>query len=329
MSQNFHMIDVGNKMPTRRTAIAEGRIFVGKHAFSLIHQRALPKGDVLILAEIAGIQGAKSASQLIPLCHPMDLDHVQITTELDQDNFAIRVFCIASTHAKTGVEMEALAGTNAALLTIWDLTKMVEPDLMIDGVRLLAKSGGKSGLWLNPSGIPQWVQEKIFPSTPKSLKGITVAIITLSDRAAAGIYEDKATRAAQTTLESFGATVVSTDLIADEPIDLTQKIYRIRQDGSARLIITTGGTGIAPRDQTPETVAALADCIIPGVGEQLRLYGSRFTPFSWSSRSIGAAFGKILIITLPGNPRAVCEGIECLHKQIPHLINTLDNVKHD
>ena len=95
------------------------------------------------------------------------------------------------------------------------------------------------------------------------------------------------------------------------------------------MIITTGGTGIAPRDQTPDTIARLADRIIPGIGEQLRLYGSQFTPFSWSSRSIGATLGNMLILTLPGNPKAVREGIECLHKQIPHLINTIDNIKHD
>lgn len=323
------MIDVGGKAPTHRIAIAEGRIVVGAHAFGLIRDRALPKGDVLVLAEIAGIQGAKSTSQLIPLCHPMGLDQVQIRTELEEDGHAVRVFCTASTHAKTGVEMEALAGANAALLTVWDLTKMVEPDLLIEGVRLLAKVGGKSGLWLNPAGVPDWVREKISPQPEQRLKGVAAAIITLSDRAAAGIYEDKATPVAVALLKSLGATVTGTHVIPDEPSALTQAIHNLQQDGRTRLIITTGGTGIAPRDQTPDTIARLADRVIPGIGEQLRLYGSQFTPFSWSSRSIGATVGHLLIITLPGNPKAVREGIECLHKQIPHLINTIDNIKHD
>lgn len=326
------MIDVGGKAPTHRIAIAEGRIVVGPHAFPLIRDRALPKGDVLVLAEIAGIQGAKSASQLIPLCHPMGLDQVQIRTELEVDDVAVRVFCTASTHAKTGVEMEALAGANAALLTIWDLTKMVEPDLLIDGVRLLAKVGGKSGRWLNPAGVPDWVEAMVsaqpLQASP-TLQGITAAIITLSDRAASSVYEDKATPVAKALLESLGAIVTGTYVIPDEPADLTQKIDEIRQVGQTRLIITTGGTGIAPRDQTPDTIARMADRIIPGIGEQLRLYGSQFTPFSWSSRSIGATLGNMLILTLPGNPKAVREGIECLHKQIPHLINTIDNIKHD
>ena len=323
------MIDVGGKAPTHRIAIAEGRIIVGAHAFGLIRERALPKGDVLVLAEIAGIQGAKSASQLIPLCHPMGLDQVQIRTELEEGSYAVRIFCTASTHAKTGVEMEALAGANAALLTIWDLTKMVEPDLLIEGVRLLAKVGGKSGLWLNPAGVPDWVREKISPPPAQTLRGVAAAVITLSDRAAAGVYEDKATPVAVTLLENLGATITSTQVIPDEPATLTQTIRDLQEDGRTRLVITTGGTGIAPRDQTPDTIARLADRVIPGIGEQLRLYGSQFTPFSWSSRSIGATVGHLLIITLPGNPKAVREGIECLHKQIPHLINTIDNIKHD
>ena len=329
MNQGFHMIDVGGKSPTHRIAIAEGRIHVGAHAFDLIRQRALPKGDVLVLAEIAGIQGAKTASQLIPLCHPMGLDQVQILTDLEETTCSIRVSCVASTHAKTGVEMEALAGVNAALLTIWDLTKMVEPDLTIDGVRLLAKVGGKSGLWLNPAGVPAWVKDKVAPKPTQTLKGVTATFITLSDRAAAGIYEDKATPVGIALLESLGADINGAHVIPDEPAELTRKIREIQAEGHTRLIITSGGTGVAPRDKTPETIAALADRVIPGIGEQLRLYGAQFTPFSWSSRSIGATCGNMLIITLPGNPKAVREGIECLHKQIPHLINTIDNIKHD
>lgn len=329
MSLGFHMIDVGGKTPTHRTAIAEGWIMVGERAYALIAQRALPKGDALVLAEIAGIQGAKLASQLIPLCHPMGLDQVQIMTALEPDTHAIRVSCIASTHAKTGVEMEALAGVNAALLTIWDLTKMVEPDLQINGIRLLAKAGGKSGLWLNPEGAPDWVLERVSPQTVKTLSSVCVAIIILSDRAAAGVYEDKVTPVAQSHLEALGAEVTGAYVIPDDPAELKRIVEALSRDGKTRLIMTSGGTGVAPRDKTPETIAALADRIIPGVGEQLRLYGAQFTPFSWSSRSIGATYGNMLIVTLPGSPKAVVEGIDCLHKQIPHLLNTIDNIKHD
>lgn len=329
MNHGFHMIDVGGKAPTHRVAIAEGRIVVGAEAFVLIQERTLPKGDARVLAEIAGIQGAKLASQLMPLCHPMGLDQVLIRTDLEPETHAVRVTCTASTHAKTGVEMEALAGVNAALLTIWDLTKMIEPNLEIQGVRLLAKRGGKSGLWLNPQGVPPWVMDKVAPAPQQTLKGIFASVITLSDRASRGEYEDEATPVAMAVLQSLGAQVLSNVVIPDEPELLVEVLEEIRAERVIRLVLTTGGTGVGPRDQTPDTIAAIADRVIPGIGEQLRLYGSQFTPHSWSSRSLGATFGNMLIIALPGNPKAVREGIECLHPQIAHLIHTIDDIKHD
>jgi molybdenum cofactor biosynthesis protein MoaC len=330
MSQGFHMIDVGGKRVTHRVAIAEGCIIVGPQAFSLIQTRSLPKGDVLVLADIAGIQGAKQASQLIPLCHPMGLDQVQIFTHLDADTSCIRVTCLAATTARTGVEMEALAGVNAALLTIWDLSKMIEPDLRIEGVRLLAKKGGKSGLWLNPAGVPDWVLERVMPPvTTLPLEGIPVAILVLSDRASAGAYQDRSGPVAQALLQAAGATITERCVLPDDPDQLRHKILEIHARGDTRLLLTSGGTGIAPRDRTPDVVADLADRLLPGIGEQLRQYGAQFTPFSWSSRSVGACLGQMLIVTLPGSPKAVQEGLECLTPQLPHLIRTLDDIKHD
>jgi len=101
MDNNFKMIDVGNKQITKRLAIAKGKILVGKEAFDLIKNKKLPKGDALILAEIAGINGAKLAYQMLTLCHPLGLDMVKIITKLNDDEYAIECFCIASTHAKT------------------------------------------------------------------------------------------------------------------------------------------------------------------------------------------------------------------------------------
>ena len=329
MDSMFRMIDVGSKPATHRIAIAEGRILVGEKTFALIKDRALPKGDVLMLAEVAGIQGAKNASQTIPLCHPMGLDHVQLITELDEANFAVKVFCTATTCARTGVEMEALAGVNAALLTIWDLSKMIEPGLAIEGIRLLAKKGGKSGLWIHPDGVPEWVGQKMAPKVALPFEGIAARVIILSDRASQGIYEDKAGPLAQSLLEAGGAEVLEVAVLPDDEAALTAKIHEIQAAGDTRFILTSGGTGIAPRDRTPETIAKLADRTIPGIGELLRQYGAQFTPFSWSSRSIAATLDNLLIITLPGNPKAVREGLECLQPQLRHLINTLDNLKHE
>ena len=329
MNQAFSMIDVGAKLPTNRMAIATGTIHVGPTAFPLIRDRKLPKGDVLTLAEIAGIQGAKFASHTIPLCHPMGLDHVKVITELNDTEYSIHVYCTARASAKTGVEMEALAGVHAALLTIWDLTKMVEPDLCISDIRLLAKVGGKSGCWLNPKNalIPDWVIALAQPPVKRLLEGIFAEVIVLSDRASSGIYEDKSGPVAQQLLESAGANVTAVNVIADEPSLLQEKILSIKASGKVRLIITSGGTGVSGRDSTPEAVSAIADRLIPGVGELLRSSGASFTPLSWSSRSIGATLGNILIITLPGNPKAVREGMDVLVPLTRHLLSIIQDIE--
>lgn len=329
MTQAFSMIDVGNKPTTNRIAVATGSIHVGASAYALIRDRQLPKGDALILAEVAGIQGAKGASQLMPLCHPMGLDHVQIITELDESEASVRVYCTARTTARTGVEMEALAGVNAALLTIWDLTKMVEPDLRITDVCLLAKVGGKSGCWMNPdrARIPEWVTALVAPTPMPLLDGIVAEVIVLSDRASTGVYEDKSGPVARQLLEASGAHIHAVTVIPDEPSLLQEQIRSIKASGKTRLIITSGGTGVSGRDSTPETVAAIADKLIPGVGELLRSSGAAFTPFSWSSRSIGATLGNVLIITLPGSPKAVKEGLDVLGPLLKHLLTIIQDIK--
>ena len=147
------MADVRRKRPTSRRAVAVGEIYPGAQAFVAIVERRLPKGDALVMAEIAGLQGAKQASNLMPLCHPLLLEKVEVRCVPVPARHAIRVYCEVATEARTGVEMEALSGVNAALLTIYDLTKPVEPALMIGGIRLLFKEGGKKGLWLHPEGL--------------------------------------------------------------------------------------------------------------------------------------------------------------------------------
>ncbi|MGB5291608.1 MAG: cyclic pyranopterin monophosphate synthase MoaC [Lysobacterales bacterium] len=149
----FSMADVAAKPVTYRLALAAGRIIVGQEAFGLLRDKSLPKGDALALAEFAGIQAAKQTPSLIPLCHPISLNRVSIHTHLVKEAFAVDVYAVAEINARTGVEMEALCGLNIALLTIWDLTKPINAALEITDVKLLYKSGGKSGDWVNPEGL--------------------------------------------------------------------------------------------------------------------------------------------------------------------------------
>jgi len=156
---SFNMVDVSSKKETFRRALASGKIFVGKEVFNLIKNKEMPKGDPVTLAEVSAVLGVKKTSELIPLCHPLPIDHTATKIIMHEKEYSLEVFCTVSAVAKTGVEMEAIMGVNAALITIYDLSKIVNPHLRIDGVKLLIKEGGKSGLWKNPDGLPSFLED--------------------------------------------------------------------------------------------------------------------------------------------------------------------------
>jgi len=156
---SYNMVDVSSKKETFRRALASGKIFVGKEVFNLIKEKKMPKGDPITLAEISAVLGVKKTSELIPLCHPLQIDHTATKIIMNEVDSSLEVFCIVSAVAKTGVEMEAVMGVNAALITIYDLSKIINPHLKIDNIKLLIKEGGKSGLWKNPDGLPDFLKE--------------------------------------------------------------------------------------------------------------------------------------------------------------------------
>ena len=139
------MVDVGGKAETARSAVATGRIRMSAEALAAVREGSGPKGDVLAAARIAGIMAAKKTGELIPLCHPLALDAVTVDFAFESDG--LRATARASLTGRTGVEMEAMTATSIALLTIYDMAKALEKGMTIEGVRLLAKSGGKSGDW--------------------------------------------------------------------------------------------------------------------------------------------------------------------------------------
>jgi cyclic pyranopterin monophosphate synthase len=140
------MVDVTEKEPTRRVARAEAFVMMSPSTLKLLRGNALPKGSPLETARIAGIQAAKKTSELIPLCHPLPLTHVDVSIAITRGG--VRLESTASTKAETGVEMEALTAAAVAALTLYDMCKAVEKGITIERVRLLEKSGGKSGLWI-------------------------------------------------------------------------------------------------------------------------------------------------------------------------------------
>jgi cyclic pyranopterin phosphate synthase len=147
-SGQAHMVNVGDKPNTHRIAIATGSISMLPATFDLVEAGNHKKGDVLGIARIAGIQASKKTSELIPLCHPLALSHVSLQFELDRKTSSIRCQVQAETTGPTGVEMEALTAVQVALLTIYDMCKAVDRGMVMGDVKLLEKSGGKSGTWV-------------------------------------------------------------------------------------------------------------------------------------------------------------------------------------
>ncbi len=139
------MVDVGAKPPTERVAVARGEVHMRPETFQLLREGALKKGDVLTVAQIAGIQAAKRTWELIPLCHPLPLTHVDVQLALRPDWPGVEITATVRTTASTGVEMEALTAVMAAALTVYDMTKAVEKTVRITNVRLVEKRGGRSG----------------------------------------------------------------------------------------------------------------------------------------------------------------------------------------
>jgi cyclic pyranopterin phosphate synthase len=145
MGGRVRMIDVGGKPDSQREAVAKGTISMQASTFKLLRERALPKGDVLAAAQVAGIMAAKQTPSLLPLCHPLLLSEVKVDFELDGRNKAVNITATVKNTGKTGVEMEALTSVAISALTIYDMCKSVDPKMRIENIRLARKSGGKSG----------------------------------------------------------------------------------------------------------------------------------------------------------------------------------------
>lgn len=306
------MADVGAKPATARRAAAVGALRMGRKAFALLRAGRLPKGDALGPAEVAGIQGAKRASELLPLCHPLPLDAVTVEFTLDARLPGVRARCVAATVAKTGVEMEALAGVSAALLCVYDLVKPVDPALTVEGIRLAFKEGGKRGHWIHPD-------EPAAPSLKPHLRprlGKAV-VITVSDRVSKGRAVDRSGPLLAAGLREMGFKVERPVVVPDERTEIESLIRRSSQNAVA--VVLTGGTGISPRDVTPEAVSSVCDRLIPGVGEALRSSGGPAT--AALSRSVAGQLGPCVIVALPGSAGGVRDGLSVLRDLLPHAVH--------
>jgi molybdenum cofactor biosynthesis protein MoaC len=320
MEQNYRMIDVGDKDVTRRKAIARGSIRLSAKTMEMIRQGDSPKGNILAIAEVAGIMAAKNTASLLPLCHPLLLDSIRIRFELDQTE--VHVFCEVICSAKTGVEMEALVGVNVCLLTIYDLAKAVDPLIEISGIHLLRKEGGKSGVWLHPNEA----HDTKMPRS-KSLSELRIAVGTLSDRASRGVYEDESGEILREFIRNGSGTESFYLVVPDEESEIKSLVAKAVETGSDVLLLT-GGTGIGRRDITPDVLKGLSSKELVGFGELQRYHGAKHTEYAWLSRASAYVVSKTLVVLFPGNPRAVQQGVECLGELIPHAVKMIHGKPH-
>ena len=297
------MVDVGDKSITARTATASGRFTTTPEVIALVRADGLPKADVLATARIAGIMGAKKTSELIPLCHPLPLTSVSIDFELVDD--AILITASAKTTGRTGVEMEALTAVTVAGLTLHDMVKAVDPAGVLGDIRLDDKTGGKRG---------HWTRDGIIETTPRPA---TAAVVVASTGGAAGTREDTTGPRIAAWLADHGYAVDAVSVVADA--DVATELARVVATSPA-VLITTGGTGLSPTDQTPEATVPLLDRELPGVAEAIRARGLAATPTAALSRGVVGTANGTVIVNLPGSFGGVKDGLAVLDGLLDHLV---------
>jgi cyclic pyranopterin phosphate synthase len=325
------MVDVGEKAPTRRRAVAAARVCASAELIEKIAANALAKGNLLDVARLAGIQAAKRTAELIPLCHSLPIEHADVQAWIEGEHIELRAE--ASTFSKTGVEMEALTAVSVAALTVIDMGKAVDRSMVIESVRLLEKSGGRSGEYRAPEPIGATDDHARAAAQPAQLAGrgeITAAVLTVSDRCSRGEAEDRSGPALVRLLsERLGARVAATDCVPDDEQTIRSRLVAwATENPRPDLILTTGGTGLGPHDVTPEATGAVLDRRHPGLLELVRQRCAAKTPRVFLSRGEAGTIAQTLLINLPGSERGATESLEALLDVLPHAVEMLHGKGH-
>ena len=326
------MVDVGGKRATLRTAIAQATVLLNERTLELLKARALPKGDVLTVAQIAGIMAAKRTWEVIPLCHPLELTFADIRFKVCDEPPSVILESCVSTAGRTGVEMEAIMAAQAAAATIYDMVKAVQKDVVINGVHLVYKTGGKSGLFKNGDPLLFPAADETPPPRPLPSRwdgeGLAVACITLSDKGYSGDREDTSSPGLLCMLEALSPAKTQGFLLPDDPGALRSLVSDLAGKGWG-LIVTTGGTGLSPRDLTPEALLPILDRRLPGFEQVMFAEGLAHTPRAVLSRCLAGTIGRTLVISLPGSRLAARENLSAILSILPHALEKLNGDMRD
>ncbi|WP_031428845.1 bifunctional molybdenum cofactor biosynthesis protein MoaC/MoaB [Flavimarina sp. Hel_I_48] len=300
------MVDITHKSNTLRSATAQAIVKVSHQAtIEAIKEDKVPKGNVFAMSKAAGLLGVKKTADLLPDCHPMPIEFTGIEYEIQ--GLEILVKMTVKTIYKTGVEVEAMHGASIVALNMYDMLKPIDKGIEIGSIKLLDKKGGKSTY------------------KPPKTDGIKAGIVVCSDRVSKGTAEDRSGKLIKERLQQFdiAAQVV---VIPDEVDAIQQQIKELVKERN--FVIISGGTGLSPRDVTPEALLPLLDKRITGVEEKIRSYGQDRMPYAMLSRSVVGTIGNSLIMALPGSSKGVGESLDAVLPHLFHIFSILKGEAH-
>lgn len=303
------MVNITQKSNTLRKAIAHAIVKVSlPETIQSIQNRTVPKGDVLECARVAGLFAAKRTADMIPDCHPLPIEFTAVSYEIG--GMEVRIFVEIHSIYKTGVEVEAMHAASVVALTMYDMLKPIDKGISIEQIKLVEKRGGKS-------------------DRKKDLdQKLRAAVIVCSDSISAGKKTDRAGLVIREKLEKLGVLVSVYQIIPDEN-DQIQQICIKQVEDKVDLVIFTGGTGLSPRDVTPEALGEILDRRIPGIEEAIRNYGQQRTPYAMLSRSVAGLIGDSLVLGLPGSTNGASESMDAVFPAILHVFKVREGARQD
>ena len=297
------MIPIDQKPETLRMAIAQTRIKMKPETLLRLQKGDVPKPAVLETAKASGLLAAKKTPELIPHCHPIPLEAVELFFNLKEEEVIINAE--VTSIASTGVEMEALTAASVAALTIYDMLKAIDKNMEISSTILLEKKGGKSNY-----------HEKALP-------GIQAALLLTDQSIFDGKIEDRLTSIVQKALEPYALEVSWRKVLGNDLEKIKQELMNLCEQGFS-LVLTVGGSGLDEFDQTVEAIQWAMTRPLPGVMEAARQFGQKRSPYALLSRGMAGQRGKTVLVPLPGSRQGLQESLFAILPGLVHGLNVLN-----
>ena len=302
------MVDITHKISTLRAATATAIVKVSKQeTIDAVVNNLVPKGNVFEMAKTAGLFAVKNTHLSIPDCHPIPIEFTSVDYKIE--GLTIEIIFNVKTVYKTGVEVEAMHGASIVALTMYDMLKPIDKEIEISTIKLIHKEGGKSSFKNKFSSV------------------IKAAVFVCSDSIFAGDKEDRSGKIIVEKLNAFGVETAHYEIIPDELDIIQEKTKAFAKEH--QLVIFTGGTGLSPRDVTPEALSPLLESRIPGIEEAIRDYGQQRMPYAMLSRTVAGTLGKSLVLALPGSTNGARESMDAIFPHVLHVFHILKGKNHD